>query len=149
MFSFKIEDSGPGLPPPLTDERIRNSVPENGIIKFADDTYVSPDSWESVIYAVGASITAIDAVFKKDTDNAFIAVRPPGHHAGSVTSMGFCLVNNIAIAARYAQQKYGIERGVLSVFDPPSRACRSWERRTRECGLGPGAHRGSRGCLPH
>jgi acetoin utilization deacetylase AcuC-like enzyme len=98
-------------------EKIRDSVPEDGIIKFADDTYVSPDSWESVMYAVGASIAAIDAVFKKDTDNAFVAVRPPGHHAGTDKSMGFCLVNNIAIAARYAQQKYGIERVAIVDWD--------------------------------
>jgi len=98
-------------------DKIRDSVPEDGIIKFADDTYVSPDSWESVMYAVGASIAAIDAVFKKDTDNAFVAVRPPGHHAGTDKSMGFCLVNNIAIAARYAQQKYGIERVAIVDWD--------------------------------
>jgi acetoin utilization deacetylase AcuC-like enzyme len=98
-------------------EKIRDSVPEDGIIKFADDTYVSPDSWESVMYAVGASVAAIDAVFKKDTDNAFVAVRPPGHHAGTDKSMGFCLVNNIAIAARYAQQKYGIERVAIVDWD--------------------------------
>jgi acetoin utilization deacetylase AcuC-like enzyme len=98
-------------------EKIRDSVPEDGIIKFADDTYVSPDSWESVMYAVGASIAAIDAVFKKDTDNAFAAVRPPGHHAGTDKSMGFCLVNNIAISARYAQQKYGIERVAIVDWD--------------------------------
>lgn len=98
-------------------DNIRGSVPEDGVIKFADDTYVSPDSWESVKYAVGASIAAIDAVFEKDTDNAFVAVRPPGHHAETDTAMGFCLVNNIAIAARYAQQKYNIERVAIVDWD--------------------------------
>ncbi len=98
-------------------DKIRNSVPKNGAVKFADDTYVSPDSWESVKYAVGASIAAVDAVFEKDTDNAFVAVRPPGHHAETDAAMGFCLVNNIAITARYAQQKYGIERVAIVDWD--------------------------------
>ena len=98
-------------------EKIRDSIPNEGIIKFADDTYVSPKSWESVKFGVGASIAAIDAVFEKDTDNAFVAVRPPGHHAGIDISMGFCLVNNIAIAARYAQQKHGIERVAIVDWD--------------------------------
>ncbi|MCP4185842.1 MAG: histone deacetylase family protein [Hyphomicrobiales bacterium] len=98
-------------------DKIRNSIPENGTVKFADDTYVSPDSWESAKYAVGASITAVDAVFEKATDNAFVAVRPPGHHAETDTAMGFCLVNNIAITARYAQHKYGVERVAIVDWD--------------------------------
>jgi len=98
-------------------DNIRGSMPQDDFVQFSNDTYISPDSWESVKYAVGASIAAIDAVFEKKADNAFVAVRPPGHHAETDTAMGFCLVNNIAIAARYAQQKYDIERVAIIDWD--------------------------------
>lgn len=98
-------------------KEISSSMPEEGFSKLAEDTHISAKSWESVTYAVGASLGAIDAVFEKQTDNAFVAIRPPGHHAEKTTAMGFCLVNNIAIAARYAQKKYGIERVAIIDWD--------------------------------
>ena len=98
-------------------KRIRSSIPEDGFAKLAEDTYISAKSWTSVKYAVGASLAAVDAVFGDETDNAFVAIRPPGHHAEVDTAMGFCLVNNIAIAARHAQQKHGIERVAIVDWD--------------------------------
>ena len=62
-------------------EKIRSSMPDEGFATLAADTHISPDSWESVKYAVGASLAAVDAVFDKQADNAFVAIRPPGHHA--------------------------------------------------------------------
>jgi len=96
---------------------IRSSMPEEGFSTLAEDTHISAKSWESVTYAVGASLAAVDAVFEKEADNAFCAIRPPGHHAEKATAMGFCLVNNIAIAARYAQEKHGAERVAIVDWD--------------------------------
>ncbi|MCF6320968.1 MAG: histone deacetylase family protein [Rhizobiaceae bacterium] len=96
---------------------IRSSMPEEGFATLAEDTHISAKSWESVTYAVGASLAAVDAVFEKKAHNAFCAIRPPGHHAEKATAMGFCLVNNIAIAARYAQEKHGAERVAIVDWD--------------------------------
>lgn len=96
---------------------IKDNIPETGIATVDADTSASPKSWEVVSHVCGAAMDAVDAVFKKDTDNAFVSMRPPGHHAEKTTAMGFCLVNNIAIAARYAQQTYGAERIAIVDFD--------------------------------
>ncbi len=98
-------------------EAISSAMPQEGYAQLAEDTYISAKSWESVRYAVGASLAAVDGVFEKQADNAFVAIRPPGHHAEKATAMGFCLVNNIAIAARFAQDKYGAERVAIVDWD--------------------------------
>ncbi len=98
-------------------QAIRSAMPEEGYAQLAEDTHISPKSWQSVTHAVGASLAAIDAVFEKTADNAFLAIRPPGHHAEKATAMGFCLVNNIAITARYAQEKFGVERVAIIDWD--------------------------------
>ncbi len=98
-------------------DRVRSSIPETGLASIDADTSASPKSWEAVQYAVGAALEAVDAVFEDGADNAFVAARPPGHHAEKTTAMGFCLVNNIAIAARYAQEKYGAERVAIVDWD--------------------------------
>ena len=96
---------------------IKAQMPQEGVAKLAEDTHISPKSWQSVVHAVGASLSAVDAVFNKEADNAFLAIRPPGHHAEKATAMGFCLVNNIAIAARYAQEKHGAQRIAIVDWD--------------------------------
>jgi len=96
---------------------VRDNIPETGIAVVDADTSASPKSWEVVTHVCGAAMDAVDAVFEKKSDNAFIAMRPPGHHAEKTTAMGFCLVNNIAIAARYAQQTHGAERIAIVDFD--------------------------------
>lgn len=98
-------------------KKIRENIPETGLAVVDADTSASPKSWEVVSHVCGAAMDAVDAVFKKDCDNAFVSMRPPGHHAEKRTAMGFCLVNNIAIAARYAQQTYGAERVAIVDFD--------------------------------
>lgn len=67
--------------------------------------------------AVGSAMSAVDAVMKRDVQNAFCVVRPPGHHASADRGMGFCLFNNVAIAARYAQQRYQAERVLIADWD--------------------------------
>jgi acetoin utilization deacetylase AcuC-like enzyme len=81
------------------------------------DTTISPRSAESARFAAGSAISAIDAVFSGQVENAFCIVRPPGHHAGGARGMGFCLFNNVAIAARYAQRKHGAERVLIADWD--------------------------------
>lgn len=79
---------------------------ENGLDRLDADTVISMQSFDAALYAAGGAITAVDAVMQGETRNAFVAVRPPGHHATAERAMGFCLFNNVAVAARYAQNKY-------------------------------------------
>src|SRR5690349_6619144 len=81
------------------------------------DTIISARSLDAALRATGAALNAVDAVFKKDVQNAFCIVRPPGHHATPIKGMGFCLFNNVAIAARYAQRKYGVKRVLIADWD--------------------------------
>ncbi len=81
------------------------------------DTDITPNSWEIALRAAGGVLTAVDAVVAGKARNAFCAVRPPGHHATPSRGMGFCLLNNIAIGARYAQRKHGIERVLIVDWD--------------------------------
>jgi acetoin utilization deacetylase AcuC-like enzyme len=84
---------------------------------FATDTYVSARSFEAAIKAAGAPLTAIDAILHGEIDNAYCLVRPPGHHAVAESAMGFCLFNNVAVAARYAIDKHGLERVMIIDYD--------------------------------
>jgi acetoin utilization deacetylase AcuC-like enzyme len=82
------------------------------------DTVVSAHSFEAALYAAGGACRAIDAVMSGEAKNAFVPARPPGHHATQTNPMGFCLFNNVAVAARYAQAKYGeIERVAIVDWD--------------------------------
>ena len=91
-------------------DMIRSAVPEEGLTRIDADTVVSPGSWEASMRALGAAAFAVDSVMSGKASNAFAATRPPGHHAETATAMGFCLFNTIAAAARYAQQKHGVDR---------------------------------------
>ncbi len=89
-----------------------------GETRLDADTVVSMHSFDAAIYAAGGACRAVDAVMNKEADNAFVAVRPPGHHATAENAMGFCLFNNVAVAARYAQNKYKeIERVAIVDWD--------------------------------
>jgi acetoin utilization deacetylase AcuC-like enzyme len=81
------------------------------------DTYMTPNSYTIARLAAGGVCMAVDAVLDGEADNALAAVRPPGHHATDTTSMGFCLINNVAIAARHAQETHGIERVMIVDYD--------------------------------
>jgi acetoin utilization deacetylase AcuC-like enzyme len=96
---------------------LRHIAPTSGLIYLDGDTSMSPGTWEAVMRGVGGAVAATDAVMSGSHDNAFVAVRPPGHHAEKSTSMGFCFFDNAAIAARHAQRKYGIARAAVVDFD--------------------------------
>jgi len=81
------------------------------------DTLISPRSWDAALRATGGALNAVDGVMGGHFQNAFCIVRPPGHHATPLIGMGFCIFNNIAIAARYAQKKYGIGRVLIADWD--------------------------------
>ena len=98
-------------------EQIRDAVPPDGLVRLDADTAMSPGSFEAASRAVGGATLAVDEVMGKKAANAFVAIRPPGHHAETAVPMGFCLFNNAAIAARYAQRRHGAERAAIVDFD--------------------------------
>jgi acetoin utilization deacetylase AcuC-like enzyme len=96
---------------------IRDATPKDGIAHLDADTSMSPGSFEAALRAAGGAIFAVDEVLSKKARNAFVATRPPGHHAETARPMGFCFFDNVAIAARYAQQRHGIARAAIVDFD--------------------------------
>ena len=98
-------------------DRVRAAVPSEGMTQIDADTVATPKSWQAALTAIGAANAAVDDVFGGRADNVFVASRPPGHHAEKTTAMGFCLFNNAAIAARYAQKKHGAERVAIVDWD--------------------------------
>ncbi len=97
--------------------RLRAARPAEGIGMVDEDTFISSGSLDAAATALGAGLMALDAVLLGEADNAFCAIRPPGHHAEIDRPMGFCLINTIAIIAREAQRKYGAERVAIVDFD--------------------------------
>lgn len=98
-------------------ERVLALIPEEGHAGVDVDTTVSPDSGEAALRAAGALVAGVDAVMADQATNAFCAVRPPGHHAEPDVAMGFCLFNNVGIAARHAQKRHGLRRIAVVDFD--------------------------------
>jgi acetoin utilization deacetylase AcuC-like enzyme len=96
---------------------IRDASPKEGIVHLDGDTSMSPGTFEAALRAVGGGLLAVDEVVAKKANNAFVATRPPGHHAETARPMGFCLFDNAAITARYAQDKHGIARVAIVDFD--------------------------------
>ncbi|XKH58749.1 histone deacetylase family protein [Halomonas sediminis] len=92
-------------------------VPEEGIVTLDSDTMMNPDSLQAARVAAGAVVKGVDQVFKRQADNVFCAVRPPGHHAEAADAMGFCFYNNVAVGAAHARDKYGARRIAILDFD--------------------------------
>lgn len=98
-------------------EALKAKVPAAGRISLDPDTSLSPGSLPAAYLAAGGALTAADAIMARTVEHAFCAVRPPGHHAERTRAMGFCLFNNVAIAARYLQQHHGLRRVLIVDWD--------------------------------
>ncbi len=96
--------------PPLSDSH-------SGYYPLDGDTSLNAHSWKAALRAAGAAVAATEAVIGGEVDNAFCAIRPPGHHARPGEPMGFCLFNNVAIAARHALEVHGLQRVAIVDFD--------------------------------
>ena len=98
-------------------DALNQASPTQGYAPLGSDTQMNPHSLAAIWRAAGGAVAAVDHVLRGETDNAFVATRPPGHHAGVTNPMGFCFINNVAIAARHAQAAYGLERVAIIDFD--------------------------------
>jgi acetoin utilization deacetylase AcuC-like enzyme len=103
--------------PPGHVDYILRAIPKSGCVGIDADTVLSPASGEAALRAAGAVVAAVDAVMAGAADNAFCAVRPPGHHAEPARAMGFCLFNNIAVGALRAHEAHGLDRVAVIDFD--------------------------------
>ena len=98
-------------------EELQKELPEAGIVQIEADSYLSPESFAVALHAAGAACGAVDVVMAGTVANAFVAARPPGHHAEADHPMGFCLFNNAAIAARHARDRHGATRVAIVDWD--------------------------------
>jgi acetoin utilization deacetylase AcuC-like enzyme len=100
-------------------DRLQEEIDAGGprYIQVDPDTALNVHSWNAALRAVGAVLAATDAVIAGELENAFCAVRPPGHHAVHDRAMGFCIFNSVAIAAKYALERHGLERVAVVDFD--------------------------------
>ncbi len=96
---------------------LKTNAPASGRLSLDPDTSMSPGSLTAAYLAAGGVLAAVDAIMNKQVEHVFCAVRPPGHHAEAGRAMGFCLFNNVAIAARYVQKKYGLKRVLIVDWD--------------------------------
>jgi acetoin utilization deacetylase AcuC-like enzyme len=94
---------------------VLSAEPASGHVRLDPDTVMSPGSAEAGLRAAGAPVAAVDALVGGEADNAFCALRPPGHHAEAERAMGFCLFNSVAVGARQALEAHGLES--VSIFD--------------------------------
>jgi acetoin utilization deacetylase AcuC-like enzyme len=116
------------IPDPVTDAQILTVHTDEYLdllkwtetqrgLQLGPDTYVLPQSFGVARLSTGAAVRGVDAVMKGEAENALVAVRPPGHHAIPSTGMGFCLLGNVAIAARHAQNTFGLKRVLIVDYD--------------------------------
>lgn len=96
---------------------VRRAAPAQDWVSLDADTHMSPGSLDAAYRAAGGAVRAVDAVMAGEASNAFVAMRPPGHHAETATPMGFCFFGNIAIAAKYALDHHGLSRVAIVDFD--------------------------------
>lgn len=125
VFSGLLRESAPmgfdsdvlRVHPQAYIDRLEASAPQAGLAHLDADTMMSPGTLEAIYRATGAAVRAVDAVMTDECQNAFVASRPPGHHAETATAMGFCFFNFAAIAARRAQALHGARRVAIVDWD--------------------------------
>lgn len=98
-------------------EAIFRHAPASGMAYLDPDTAMNPYSLEAALRAAGAAVMAVDKVISGEAENAFCNIRPPGHHAGRNSAAGFCIFNNVAVAAAHALEHHGLERVAIADFD--------------------------------
>jgi acetoin utilization deacetylase AcuC-like enzyme len=98
-------------------DAVLSAEPASGYVRLDPDTVMSPGSGEAALRTAGAAVAAVDALIGGEADNAFCALRPPGHHAEAERAMGFCLFNSVAIGARQALDVHGLESVAIFDFD--------------------------------
>ncbi len=98
-------------------DMIRAAGPSSGFSQLDADTWMSPGSLQAALHAAGGALKAVDMVLTGEARNAFVAMRPPGHHAETQTPMGFCFFGNVAIAAKHALERHGLARVAVVDFD--------------------------------
>jgi acetoin utilization deacetylase AcuC-like enzyme len=103
--------------PPEYVRAVHDAAPASGTVHLDPDTAMNPHSLRAALRAAGAAVLATDLVLRGEADNAFCSVRPPGHHACRARPMGFCIFNNVAVAARHALAVHGLERVAIVDFD--------------------------------
>lgn len=101
----------------LVLDRFGPAAAATGMVQIEMDTFMSPGSAEAALRAAGACVAAVDLVVAGGARNAFCAIRPPGHHAEKIQSMGFCLFNNLAVGALHARARHGFRRVAVVDFD--------------------------------
>ncbi|HNF89525.1 MAG TPA: histone deacetylase family protein, partial [Thiobacillaceae bacterium] len=102
---------------PAYIDAIEAASPYEGIKELDHDTVMNPHTLDAAYHAAGGAVMAVDRVFRGDCQNAFVACRPPGHHATRSQAMGFCIFNNVAVAAAHALEQHGLARVAIVDFD--------------------------------
>lgn len=98
-------------------ESVYAQSPNFGLVYLDGDTAMNPHTLEAALHAAGAAVHAVDLVMTGQVENAFCNIRPPGHHAGRSSAAGFCIFNNVAVAAAHALAAYGLTRVAIADFD--------------------------------
>jgi acetoin utilization deacetylase AcuC-like enzyme len=98
-------------------DRIAAASPAQGLVELDGDTSLNPYSYPAALRAAGAAVLAVDLVMAGRVENAFCAIRPPGHHAERDRAMGFCIFNNVAVGAAHALAQHGLKRVAIADFD--------------------------------
>jgi acetoin utilization deacetylase AcuC-like enzyme len=98
-------------------ESIFRAAPRAGLVYLDGDTAMNPHTLEAALHAAGAAAQAVDLVMSGRAENAFCNIRPPGHHAGRASAAGFCIFNNVAVAAAHALAQHGLQRVAIADFD--------------------------------
>ena len=100
-------------------DQVKSVSPQQGHVWLDGDTAMNPHTLDAALHAAGAVVHGVDLVMAGAVKQAFCGVRPPGHHAERAVSMGFCIFNNIAIGAKHALRRHGLERVAIVDFDGP------------------------------
>ncbi|OIR17613.1 histone deacetylase-like amidohydrolase [mine drainage metagenome] len=98
-------------------DKVFSLAPQAGLVHMDDDTAMNPYSLSAALHAAGAVMRGVDLVMSGEMQNAFCNIRPPGHHAGRGSAAGFCIFNNVAVAAMHALEHHGLQRVAIADFD--------------------------------